>query len=452
MLERGPWRDTLPVRSMGIKNRAKFPQARKFFTNILRSAHAPLLPRDGVRINARGMYEFFVNKGITNICTSSVGGGSHAYSGLNQRPIVENYWDGHAEDVSSDGMETYYQAVMAKPGSHHRLPEDKVPNTTTELFASSDVFSDVNGYDAPAFGLLFPKEPSHPKKVVTEDGIERMESAYDDDSFLGSAGGVKSSLDFIYLAGAIKKGLTVRDLRELTRIERVGEGNEALYRVEVMDHQAICPKSFYARKVIVAASAMNTLKLLFHSLYTGGLSGMPRLGRGIGSNGDYGGYWSLDQEGANFTRGMTIHDPIGVKRIKKSYLVLGGVVGLQHVPLLPKKLRRRIGRDAFLGGMGPDTCDDIATYHQGRLSITYNASNSPIFDDIRRALEIAGKASGKRVRYLETPFTCIPVAALAWARISIMALSMPMARYLITRGFLSPMPPLCLRLLAVRHP
>lgn len=37
VLERGPWRDTVPVRSMGIERRTPFPRGRQLFTRALRS-------------------------------------------------------------------------------------------------------------------------------------------------------------------------------------------------------------------------------------------------------------------------------------------------------------------------------------------------------------------------------------------------------------------------------
>lgn len=39
VLERGPWRDSLPVRSMGIPRRAPFPYGMKSITHLLRTIH-----------------------------------------------------------------------------------------------------------------------------------------------------------------------------------------------------------------------------------------------------------------------------------------------------------------------------------------------------------------------------------------------------------------------------
>ena len=39
VLERGPWRDSLPVRGLGIPDRSPFPYGARFVTHALRSIH-----------------------------------------------------------------------------------------------------------------------------------------------------------------------------------------------------------------------------------------------------------------------------------------------------------------------------------------------------------------------------------------------------------------------------
>ena len=60
VLERGPWRDTLPVRSMGIERRAPLPYGRKALTHLFRSMHAG---RWGVSLHKAGMFELRVAPG-----------------------------------------------------------------------------------------------------------------------------------------------------------------------------------------------------------------------------------------------------------------------------------------------------------------------------------------------------------------------------------------------------
>ena len=118
VLERGPWRDSLPVRAMGIANRAPFPYGARFATHLLRNVHmgrgtgknpvgkpaAPgparhpgalglqslqrLIGSGGpsLRLNSRSMYEIFSYPGIDVLCTSGVGGGSHGWLGMLTEP------------------------------------------------------------------------------------------------------------------------------------------------------------------------------------------------------------------------------------------------------------------------------------------------------------------------------------------------------------------------------
>ncbi|MFX7507127.1 hypothetical protein ABTJ37_22685, partial [Acinetobacter baumannii] len=70
-------------------------------------------------------------------------------------------------------------------------------------------------------GFLFPAEPGQPQTIVDANGITRrqVDVAANDDGFLGSPGGSKTSLDIAYLIPAMRKGLTIRDLCEVQSIE-----------------------------------------------------------------------------------------------------------------------------------------------------------------------------------------------------------------------------------------
>ncbi|WP_254889592.1 NAD(P)-binding protein [Cronobacter sakazakii] len=87
MLERGPWRDTVPNRSVGLDNLAPLPQGRKAFTHGLRSLGSHRLKKF-VLLNKKGFIEAFSGKGINIICSSSVGGGSHVYAAMLAKPAL----------------------------------------------------------------------------------------------------------------------------------------------------------------------------------------------------------------------------------------------------------------------------------------------------------------------------------------------------------------------------
>src|SRR5438552_9662104 len=89
VIERGPWRDTVPVRSMGIEERAPLPYGRRFASHLLRTVRSSWFPAAGLTLNKRGLFEVYLGKGLNVVCTSGVGGGSHAYGGLNVPPTVE---------------------------------------------------------------------------------------------------------------------------------------------------------------------------------------------------------------------------------------------------------------------------------------------------------------------------------------------------------------------------
>ena len=79
VLERGPWRDSLPVRSMGIAKRAPFPYGMKAVTHMLRTLH---VGGRHLTFNKSGLYEMFSFPGIDVFAVSGVGGGSHGWFGM----------------------------------------------------------------------------------------------------------------------------------------------------------------------------------------------------------------------------------------------------------------------------------------------------------------------------------------------------------------------------------
>jgi cholesterol oxidase len=83
VLERGPWRDSLPVRSMGIAERAPFPYGMKSVTHLMRTIH---FGRWGLTLNKSGLLEMFSYPGLRVVVGSAVGGGSHIWFGLLVEP------------------------------------------------------------------------------------------------------------------------------------------------------------------------------------------------------------------------------------------------------------------------------------------------------------------------------------------------------------------------------
>jgi cholesterol oxidase len=148
VLERGPWRDSLPVRAMGIADRAPFPYGARFATHLLRDVHlgrgsgqdpagrpaAPGYSRHpgipglrslhrlsgsggrGLRLNYRGMYEIFSYPGIDVLCATGVGGGSHGWLGMLTEPPA-GYWDNRHPELDPAQISQHYGKITADMGA-----------------------------------------------------------------------------------------------------------------------------------------------------------------------------------------------------------------------------------------------------------------------------------------------------------------------------------------------
>lgn len=402
LLERGPWRDSEPTRSMGVASRAPFPQGGKLYSHALRTLHLPFLPKKGLTLNKNGLFEFLYNKGIWMLCSSGVGGGSHVYGGLHARPLRADYWDGHCEEINATEMEVYYKAVMARFGSTTPTEKDQIPNTVAQVFADTPELVKSKRVN-PACGLLMPKEPGNPQKVIQPDGIERSEVNWNGMHILGSEDGAKSTLDFVYLAEAINKGLKVLDLHEALEIRRIGEGTESSYEVTVKDHRSKKSRVIKAKKVILSAGTINSLRLLFQSRESGGLQGMPNLGRGVGTNGDTFAAWKLHKQSGNDTTGW-VNGIEFAENPMDLCLLYGPMAGIDHLKI-PAMFKRKLASYASFTGMGEDAADGLAYFSNGRLEIDYDAAGSEIYSQMNTAFERIKNITGNKVSTLPTPLT-----------------------------------------------
>lgn len=413
LLERGPWRDTIPVRSMGITGRSPFPQGAGALKGLVRTLRNALLPGGGLTLNRRGLFEIHLGKGLNVICSSSVGGGSHVYAGLNVPPPDPHYWDAVADGLSAAAMAPLYAKVLERLGSRTPLAADQLPNTLEERFRGHPAL-DTTGVDYElTMGFLFPETPGQPRKVLTEDGVERYEAIPGEDGNLGSINGGKTSLDFAYLARAMKHGLVVHDLHEVTTIARA-EGGSPRYRVEAINHHAGSRCTFGAPRVVLAAGTLNTLRILLASREAGLLSGMPRLGQRFGGNGDFFGYWNLRDETRDLSQGMPARgllrlrerDPLGPDR-PWPLIAEGSMPSPRALPL-GRWITGKLRGGSFVAGMGEDAQNGVVSYRRGRLSIRYEPAESPIFSRIMAAFRVIGERTGRRIYHFQRPMTVHP--------------------------------------------
>lgn len=410
VLERGPWRDTVPTRSMGIENRVPFPRNGRMITGLLRNVGGSKPAPFGLRLSKTGLYEMFFGDGISVICSSNVGGGSQIYSAVHCKPAMPDFWDGHAEGVSTAEMEPHYQAVLARFGSVVPTPDHRLPNTTYARYSGSNILEPAQPYSDARLGYLLPADPDNPRTIVDANGVERREVDYkaNDDGFFGSPGGGKTTLDVIYLWPAMQKhGLKVRDLSEVLEIRSIG-ATSPRYRILFRNLKTGRRESLLTDNVVVAAGAFNTLRLLLHSREAGALSGMGQLGRRFGTNGDVFGYWDY-QSPEDLSAGLPTRGGFRPRGDLDSPVLGGGAFPSVDSYPVPRKTRDKLKHSLWIAGVGPDAMDGVVSQRDGRFGVSFRAENSPIFREIWATLDKVADVTGKRIRYPRTPSTVHPM-------------------------------------------
>lgn len=399
LLERGPWRSTLPVTSSGITQGTPLPRGLKLFTRLLRTLHHPKLPFKSLTFSKKGLYEYGVYNGVNTICSSGVGGGSHVYGALIERSPNKEYWNGISDNLNEEMMAAHYQRVESELLAISPASVTNIPNYTPDKWKNSNIFNVSDDILQPSMGLLFP-DTSPPESSLPDNQTKRHASRYKGDSIFGSPSGVKGTVDFLYLIPALKKGLKVLDMHEVKCLRKLPDGG---YTIDAVNHRTNKPLAINCKQLVLSAGTMNTTRLLFQSRVSEGLQGMPMLGHGFGSNGDYSALWELQDTESDFTQGTPCHGRVAIPGTpKEPNYVLAGV----DIPSLPRWLpgfiRKRVNRqkhNLLLIGMGADAADGKFTFHKKKLFLKYNQKNSPIFEQIRQGFKQVSKLSGKPVRY-----------------------------------------------------
>jgi len=407
VLERGPWRDSLPVRSMGIERRAPFPYGARAVTHLLHSMH--LGPLD-LRLNRSGMYELFVFPGLKVMVGSAVGGGSHAYGGLLEPPQNPALWQGRHPDFDPASIEPYYRKVIADMGGVRLSRAHAVPQSVWTQLPDAPERRCRAAEPQPHMALLLPSAPAEAGQTITwGSGVQRQYCAFDGDSFLGSRGGAKASVDFVYLAPVLGKGATVRDLAQVTRIQRARPVDGDGYVVHFLDRATGSAAHVQARRVVVAAGTMNTLRLLFASVRgPAGLAPMPALGRGFSANGDLMGVWHRKSATVSSFASTPSQGEFRIAGHESATCGVGGFPGFQTLPL-PGVVKRRLEKLFFIYGMGMDSGDASVACERGRLSVDYDQRREPVYDEVRAAFRALAAESGERCWAIGKPFTVHPV-------------------------------------------
>lgn len=392
LIERGPWRDTAPVRAAGAAARSPLPHGRHAATHLLRRLSAPLLPARGLSLHTHGLFDLHLERELSVVCSSGVGGGSHVYSAMNTRAAVARYWENRADGLDDAGMARHYDTAIARMGARTPRADDGIPNFTGTRFAQDPLFT--GDLEQPAMGVDFANR------------------SFTSNSYFGSADGSKVTLDAQLLLPAIRRGLTVLDLHEAVDLGRDDRGG---WRVTLRDHRDGSYRHLRAPRLLLAAGTLNTLRLLFAARAAGALGAMQALGLGVGGNGDSIGWWARNDAGADYSRGTPCHGRFALRGQEDGpYITSFGVNGIDELPL-PRALRERLKRDIVLVGMGADEANGFARWQDGRLRFHYSREANPVLARLQDSFAAIARASGKPVYAL--PRFPVTVHPLGGARV-----------------------------------
>jgi cholesterol oxidase len=403
VLERGPWRDSVPVRSMGIEKRAPFPYGMKAITHLLRSVH---FGGRNLTLNTSGMFELFSYPGLGVLAVSAVGGGSHGWAGMLAPPQDPAYWKNRHPDLHPGEIEKYYDKVLDDMEAVRLTRKHWLPQSVWTHLASFPNGKCLPADPQPHMAIKVPYSEKEVGEVTERSGgVKRQTCAFDGDSFLGSRGGAKASVDFIYLAPVLNKGVTVRDMCEVTRLVRSSGANPIDYGVHFHSLSSGQKEMVRTKRIILAAGTMNTLRLLFaSSAEPRGLNPMLSLGRTFGGNGDLFGAWFKESARPSTFEAAPILGRFKVDGLEIPFVGMGGMPGVDTLPLL-SFVRKKLGKTVPIIGMGADTGNGSARYEKGAVVVDYDASQQPIFEAIRGAIRALGEQSGLKTWVIKKPIT-----------------------------------------------
>lgn len=394
VLERGPWRDTVAVRAGGIEKRKPLPRTGGMLS-VLRSLRPPKGPKKGIRLNKYGYLEMWIGDGIKVPCTSNVGGGSHIWAALLER-APQGFWDDRAAGLGDETLSLHYDRVERELKGVKPLDASAIPNHADAAWSNEGCLAPLGDGEQPLLGILFPGPDGDLSAITDESGIEREPLDFNrDNGMFGSPGASKSTVDALFLLPALGKGLTVRDMHE---VRRVAAGKGGGWTVEARDLRSGRNVTLAAPKLAVCAGTMNTNALLLSSRDTGGLTGLPALGKGLGVNGDLIGKWPVED------RDTTIGPPsFGRVKIRghedSAYVILAR----GETPPLPGFLysgaRRKAGRSVEIVAMSQDAADGRIWSENGRIRFAFDLGGSPSYAATMQAMDAVSEASGRPVAY-----------------------------------------------------
>lgn len=340
VIERGPWwgQDDGDART-------PFPRGARL-GRFLRNVRVNRGRRSReIVLSRRGLFELHGFDGLWTLGASGVGGGSLVYANGQGVP-TSDYWDVFPPELSSEDMAPHFKRAdevlrpTELPGWEHRRSD----------FAAALRASGTGEVGPVELAVTFGRDPSAPVTVRNDAGVAQQTCRQCGDCVLGCPHRSKNTLDLTYLPLALRAGAVIRPMSEVTSIASVSGG----HRVRWVDHRNGAAEYAEARRLVLAAGTLNTLRLLFAARAEGLLGPLPKaLGNRFSPNGDYASLlWRVASGAA--PRGAVFN----AVRCSIDQGSDGLFLGEASAPVgslpMPGALRRRLEESRFIFALGRD--------------------------------------------------------------------------------------------------
>lgn len=230
------------------------------------------------RRNVHGMFELHQRRGLGALTANALGGGSRIYTSVTVRApdeVFAHHWPG----LSRGSLDVHYDRVdrMIAP-----TPIPIELDRTRVMEAAARKLGGV--VTRLPLAMDWPDEPCDMRDAPSIGGL-RAEAV----SWLrGGRHSRKRTLVQTYLKLAEQGGADIRPLHEVTAVAPSEDGYRIMCRAFREDDAT--DVSFWARRVVLAAGTLNTLRLLFHC--RDACKSLPAIGDCLGqrffTNGDFG--------------------------------------------------------------------------------------------------------------------------------------------------------------------
>lgn len=388
VLERGIWHG--PGGDDQSQPRREFPRG---LTGVLRDVRSVRVARAGrsreLMLNPRGLFEIHRLGGLSTLTVSAVGGGSLVYF-LLVAP-EDDFFEAYPDEITGEEMRRYFDRVRSvlRPAPLPELPEH---NVVFEQVAKEAGVEEVRRADV---SVVFGDSPDRPQTIRNAVGVEQGTCTYLGEC-LFCPRRAKTTIDLTYVPLALEKGAELRVLADVSAIERRG----GQYRVTYQDRAAGRERHADAARVVLAAGALNTLRLLFlaRDRHRTLPEISPALGRGFSANGDaFAMAWR--------TRRLTRSDsgPNGggyyVRRDlqgRHRYVVVEVAPALGG-SRLPRFMRDWLGASTIVNTIGRDSADAQLELHGDGLGIRSGRDlDRRFFDEMHAELRRLAEHYGPR--------------------------------------------------------